>query len=67
MTSANGNLLFFRSDEVAGMAFRVERMYFGETLACGEGVTEDFPNCQRNPLREHEMLTLAGRMIGGGG
>jgi len=51
MTSANGNLLFFRSDEVAGMAFRVERMYFGETLACGEGVTEE----------------LAGRMIGGGG
>jgi hypothetical protein len=61
-------LLFFRSDEVAGMAFKVDRIYFGETLACGEGVTEDFPPLSAQSLqRYHDMLTFAGRMIGGGG
>lgn len=41
MIRANGNLLFFSNEFVAGMAFKVERTYLGEQFACGEGVTDD--------------------------
>jgi hypothetical protein len=41
MINANGSLLFFNNDAVAGIAFRVDRTYLGEQLACGEGVTDD--------------------------
>lgn len=41
MIKANGSLLFFRREFVAGIALRVERTYLGEQLACGEGVTDD--------------------------
>ena len=42
MTSAKGNLDFFSNECVVGTAFSVERTYFGEQLASGEGVTLDY-------------------------
>ena len=39
MTSANGNLDFFKSECVVGTAFSVDRTYFGGQLASGDGVT----------------------------
>ena len=41
MTRAKGNLDFLSSECVVGTAFKVERTYFGEQLASGEGVTLD--------------------------
>lgn len=39
--SAKGSLLFLRSAAVVGMAFRVERTYFGGQFELGDGVTAD--------------------------
>jgi hypothetical protein len=41
MTRANGSFDFLRSECVVGMAFRVERTYFGGQFASGDGVTLD--------------------------
>ena len=42
MTSANGSLDFLSNECVVGTALSVERTYFGEQLASGEGVTLDY-------------------------
>jgi len=41
MTRANGSLDFLSSECVVGMAFRVDRTYFGGQFASGDGVTLD--------------------------
>ena len=42
MTSANGSLDFLSNECVVGTALSVERTYFAEQLASGEGVTLDY-------------------------
>jgi hypothetical protein len=42
MTSANGSFDFLSNEFVVGTAFRVDRTYFGEQFASGDGVTLDF-------------------------
>lgn len=69
MIKAKGSLLFFSRDEVVGMAFKVDRTYFGGQLACGEGVTDDYRNVSilpSNNRKERGGLTLGGRMMAGG-
>ena len=44
MTNANGSLDFLSSECVVGTALSVERTYFGEQFASGEGVTLDYFN-----------------------
>lgn len=46
MTNAKGSLDFLSNECVVGTALSVERTYFGEQLASGEGVTLDYL-CQR--------------------
>lgn len=46
MTSAKGSLDFLSNECVVGTALSVERTYFGEQLASGEGVTLDY-SCQQ--------------------
>lgn len=43
--SANGSFDFLRREDVVGMALSVDRTYFGEQLACGDGVTDDCTVC----------------------
>lgn len=66
MTRANGSLDFLSNEDVVGIAFSVERMYFGGALACGDGVTEDWFDQHFN-RRDMIELTFGGRMIAGGG
>jgi hypothetical protein len=61
MTSANGSLLFLRSEAVAGIAFKVERIYFGLTLACGEGVTEDFQSLSAPSMKRVRYAYICGK------
>jgi hypothetical protein len=42
MTSAKGNLDFFRREVVVGTAFTVDLTYLGGQLASGDGVTLDY-------------------------
>ena len=40
--SAKGSFDFLSREWVVGTAFKVDRIYFGGQLACGEGVTLDY-------------------------
>ena len=40
--SANGSFDFLRREWVVGTAFKVDRTYFGEQFASGEGVALDW-------------------------
>lgn len=68
MTRANGSFDFLSSECVVGMAFRVDRTYFGGQFASGDGVTLDY-NIESASIFHMQMhtLTFGGKIMGGGG
>lgn len=68
MTRAKGNFDFLSSECVVGIAFRVDRTYFGGQFASDDGVTLDFNHSSVWIFyNQSSKLTLGGRMMGGGG
>lgn len=67
MTRANGSFDFFNSEWVVGIAFSVDRTYLGGQFESGDEVTLDYQGSAKSIYSRLQILTLGGRMIGGGG